>query len=77
MNKALGSPIHWSMLKEGEIYRIKMRALGEVLARLVNKEKLEFEITEGFLKSQARGKSWHVGDCFPATPGLAEFWEPL
>lgn len=77
MKRSIATRIDWTNLTQGEVYRVKIPALGEVLARLVNKEKLEFEITEGFLKSQARGKSWHVGDCFEATPGLAEFWEPL
>lgn len=64
------------MLTQGEVYRVKIPALGEVLARLIEKETLEFEITEGRLQSQAdKKKQWHVGDTFEAMPGMFEAWE--
>jgi hypothetical protein len=76
MRKPLGSRIDWSMLTQGEVYRVKVPALGEVLARLIDKEKLEFEITEGKLQSQAnKAKQWHVGQVFEVLPGMFEAWE--
>ena len=76
MKKSLGSRVDWSMLQAGEVYRVKMPALGEVLARLVDKEKLEFEVTEGMLKSRARGgETWKRGDTFEAIPGMFDAWE--
>jgi hypothetical protein len=76
MKRSLGSRIDWTMLTQGEVYRVKVPALGEVLARLIDKKKLEFEITEGKLQSQAnKNKQWHVGATFEAIPGMADFWE--
>lgn len=76
MKKSLGSRVDWSMLTQGEVYRVKIPALGEVLARLVDKGKLTFEITEGRLQSQRdKRKSWKVGQTFEAIPGMADFWE--
>lgn len=76
MKRTVASRIDWTMLTQGEVYRVKVPALGEVLARLLDKEKLIFEITEGKLQSQAdRNKRWTKGDCFEVTPGFGEFWE--
>lgn len=76
MKRTLGSRVDWSMLIEGQVYRVKVPALGEVLARLVDKNKLELEIIEGYLQSQAdKKKRWNVGDCFEVIPGCADFWE--
>lgn len=77
MKRSIATRIDYSMLSEGAIYRVRIPAMGEVLARLTNKEKLELEITEGRLQSQAdKAKQWRVGNTFSAIPGIAEFWEP-
>lgn len=76
MKKTLASRVDWTMLTAGEVYRVKIPALGEVLARLADKEKLEFEITEGKLQSQRdKKKQWLPGDTFEAIPGMADFYE--
>lgn len=76
MQKSIAQKIHYSNLQVGTVYRCRVPALGEVLARLLDKQKLEFEITEGRLQSQAnKNKQWRVGDTFEAIPGIADFWE--
>lgn len=76
MKRSLGTRVDWSMLTQGQVYRVKIPALGEVLARLLDKEKLEFEVTEGKLQSQAdRNKRWNKGDTFTALPGFLDCWE--
>ena len=76
MRRSLGTRIDWTNLVEGEVYRCKLPALGEVLAKLIDKKSLIFEITEGRLQSQAnKNKSWRPGDTFEALPGMADFWE--
>ena len=72
----MGSRIDWTNLEPGTVYRCRVPALGEVLAKLVNKDKLEFEIVEGRLQSQAdKKKQWSKGDTFDVIPGFADFWE--
>lgn len=76
MRRSLGIRIDWTNLVEGEVYRCKLPALGEVLARLVDKKTLSFEITEGRLQSQAnKKKNWRPGDTFETLPGFCDFWE--
>jgi hypothetical protein len=76
MKRSLGSRIDWSMLTQGEVYRVAIPALGTVNARLLNKSSLLFEVTDGYLQSQAdKKKRWNVRDTFEAIPGMADFWE--
>ncbi len=76
MKKSLGSRIDYSNLEVGTVYRVKLPALGEVLARLIDKQKLEFEVVEGKLQSQADKRCvWLKGDTFDVIPGCADFWE--
>lgn len=76
MRRSLGSRIDWTNLVEGEVYRCKLPALGEVLAKLVDKKTLSFEITEGRLQSQSnKTKKWTRGQTFEALPGMCDFYE--
>ena len=78
MRKTQAQLIDYTNLKPGEVYRVRIPALGEVLARLIDKEQLLFEITQGKLQSQAdRRKTWQRGQTFEATSGMCTFWEIL
>jgi hypothetical protein len=71
-----GSRIDWTNLAQGAVYRVHCKPLGQVLAELVDKEKLRFRITEGRLQSQAnRKKVWKVGDEFEAVTTECDFFE--
>lgn len=76
MKKSFGSRIALENLVVGEIYCVKVPALGEVFAKYLDKTNDLFEITAGMLKSQARNKTWRKGEEFTAPFG-SDFYEVL
>jgi hypothetical protein len=76
VRKTQAQLIDYTNLKPGEVYRVHC-PIGQVLARLLDKQALRFEITQGTLKSEARQKLWKKGDEFEAIPGTFKFYEVL
>jgi len=76
MNRYVGSRIAPENLLQGEVYRVHASILGQVFARLLDKQHGLWEITEGRLQSHARSKSWVKGDTFTAPLG-SDYYEVL